>query len=259
MTRMIPWVFAIVFLSGLVLFGASDAQEPIIETRPTPFIMNEDHLASIRRRAEAGDVVAQTDLAGIYATHFSHPQDYAEAERWWRIAAEQGNVRGQLGLGLLYEQGNGVEQDYDEAARWFRKAAMQDDPSAMQMLGALYAKGLASPPEGAELTDWTQKAQEQRIADRERWHAERYASALSNYTRSAATDGPQAPMAMMELATLYADGRPWFPEDSVQAYKWLTIAMTSPTLKLDELGEQMTPDEIAEAERLAREWWDENR
>ena len=46
--------------------------------------------------------------------------DYAEALRWYRLAAEQGNVPSQVSLGFFYEFGEGVVQDYAEAARWYR-------------------------------------------------------------------------------------------------------------------------------------------
>ena len=42
-------------------------------------------------------------------------QDYAEAVKWYRLAAEQGTADAQNNLGYAYYYGNGVEQDYAEA------------------------------------------------------------------------------------------------------------------------------------------------
>jgi TonB family protein len=50
-------------------------------------------------------------------------QDYAEAVRWYKLAAEQGDVRAQFNLGFMYDKGQGVTQDYAEAVRWYKLAA----------------------------------------------------------------------------------------------------------------------------------------
>ena len=43
------------------------------------------------------------------------PPDYAEARKWYRLAADQGNADAQTILGLMYHFGQGVPQDYAEA------------------------------------------------------------------------------------------------------------------------------------------------
>ena len=65
-------------------------------------------------------------------------QDYAEAVRWYRLAAEQDYARGQTNLGFMYDNGHGVTQDYAEAVRWFRLAAEQDNATAQGNLGFMY-------------------------------------------------------------------------------------------------------------------------
>jgi uncharacterized protein len=52
-------------------------------------------------------------------------QDYAEAVKWYRLAAEQGNANAQYNLGVMYDNGDGVVQDYAEAVKWYRLAAEQ--------------------------------------------------------------------------------------------------------------------------------------
>ena len=51
------------------------------------------------------------------------PQDYAEAFKWWRLAAEQGDAKAQSNLGSLYEYGQGVLQDNVMAHMWYNLAA----------------------------------------------------------------------------------------------------------------------------------------
>lgn len=44
-------------------------------------------------------------------------QDFAEAARWYHMAAERGDANAQHNLGVMYDNGDGVNQDYAEAAR----------------------------------------------------------------------------------------------------------------------------------------------
>ena len=41
--------------------------------------------------------------------------------------AEQGNAAAQYNLGVMYDNGEGVPQDYAEAAKWYRLAAEQGE------------------------------------------------------------------------------------------------------------------------------------
>ena len=56
---------------------------------------------------------------------------------------------------------------------------------------------------------------------------------------------------------MYANGE-GVPQDYVQAHKWFDLAASrgidAARNKRDIVGERMTPEQIAEAQRLAREW-----
>ncbi len=55
---------------------------------------------ALRVRAEAGDAEAQVNLAFMYTAGLgTHPQDDAEAMRWYRLAADQGHAGAQYNLG----------------------------------------------------------------------------------------------------------------------------------------------------------------
>jgi hypothetical protein len=82
------------------------------------------------------------------------PQDYAEAERWWRLAAEQGDAVAQYNLGVMYYYGAGVERDRAEAARWYRLAAEQGDVDARTNLGWMYRYGEGVPKDYALAYMW---------------------------------------------------------------------------------------------------------
>ena len=51
--------------------------------------------------------------------------DYATALEEWLPIAEQGHAAAQKHLGTMYEFGQGVSQDYAEAVKWYRLAAEQ--------------------------------------------------------------------------------------------------------------------------------------
>jgi hypothetical protein len=44
--------------------------------------------------------------------------------------AKQGNISAQLNLGVMYERGQGVAKDYAEALKWYRLAAEQGNANA---------------------------------------------------------------------------------------------------------------------------------
>jgi len=58
------------------------------------------------------------------------------------------------------------------------------------------------------------------------------------------------------LGIMYWNGQ-GVPRDAVLAYMWLTLVATQEPdaeVQRDAAASEMTPDEIAEAQRLAREW-----
>lgn len=87
-------------------------------------------------------------------------QDYAEAAKWYRLAADQGLVAAMASLGYLYERGEGVPQDDDEAVKWTRKAADQGDAGAMFCLGEMHKLGNCAPKDFTEAVYWLRKAVE---------------------------------------------------------------------------------------------------
>ena len=77
------------------------------------------------------------------------PQDYAEAVKWYRLAADQGEASAQSDLGFMYAYGTGVPQDYAEAVKWYRLAAAQGEADAQYNLGLMYCKGQGVPQDYA--------------------------------------------------------------------------------------------------------------
>lgn len=155
--------------------------------------------------------------------------DFTAAMREWRPLAEQGHAEAQTHLGLMYAKGKGVPQDDAEAAKWLRKAAEQGHANAQVLLGMMYAKGRKGvPQDDAEAVKWVRKAAEQ---------------------------GLGAGQAILGLWYWVGMG---VPEDSIQAYAWLNIATAQGFMTekdKEEVAETMTREEIARAQKLAREYW----
>ena len=143
--------------------------------------------------------------------------------------AEQGDVKAQSELGLYCMIGKGMPKNIPEAYKWLRKAADQGDPNAQCNLGAYYAGEDGAPKDDVEGAKWVRKAAEQGY-----------------------------PAGQEDLGERYMNGR-GVPKDSVQAYMWLSLAAEkypTPLAKVtrDRLAKTMTPQQIAEAQKLSRDW-----
>ena len=104
----------------------------------------------LKKRAEAGDVDAQSSLGVMYDNGTGVPEDDVEAVKWYRLAADQGDANAQGLLGLMYANGNGVPEDYIEAVKWYRLAADQGHRDAQSLLGAMYYFGDGVPEDYVE-------------------------------------------------------------------------------------------------------------
>jgi uncharacterized protein len=161
--------------------------------------------------------------------------DFATALQIWRPRATQGVAFAQFNLGLMYYSGQGVPQDYAEAAKWYRLAADQGNPDSQNTLGTMYEGGLGFPQDYAEAAKWYRLAAEQ-----------------GNAT------------AQFNLGFLYYSGQ-GVPQDYVQAHMWVDLAASRfPPSAIEDrdqaahnrdiVASKMTPAQIAEAQKLAREW-----
>lgn len=177
--------------------------------------------------------VAAQDVQKGYEAY--ERDDYATALHEWKPLAEQGDAETQSNLGVMYLNGRGVPQDYAEALKWFRKAAEQGYAAGQSNLGTMYYNGQGVPADAAEAAKWFRKAADQGDA-----------TALNN------------------LGTMYYLGV-GVPHDFVQAHKWYNLAASRFTASekvendeavrlRDDVAKHMTAAQIAEAQKLAREW-----
>jgi uncharacterized protein len=156
--------------------------------------------------------------------------DYATALRFLAPLAEKGDAEAQFKLGTMYDNGEGVQQDYAEALKWYRLAADQGNAFAQFALAYLYEWGRGVPQDNVEAVKWYRLAADQGNV-----------------------------LAQSNLGYIYESGL-GVPQDLVQAHMWFSLVKSFLTFSsegfesVDRVAEQMTPDQIAEAQRLAREW-----
>lgn len=99
-------------------------------------------VAALESRAEAGDAVAQYDLAVEHLRSNPAAPDYNSAIKWLSASAAQGNVDAEFLLGYLYEHGEGTERNYAKAAGNYQAAAGKGHAAAANNLASLYHRGM---------------------------------------------------------------------------------------------------------------------
>ncbi|MGO9066610.1 MAG: tetratricopeptide repeat protein [Myxococcaceae bacterium] len=106
-------------------------------------------LTVTRHKAEAGDAIAQFDLARAYIYgEGGVAVDPKEGLRWLRKSTDQGYVGAEYAMGYIYQTGSeGLPKDQHEAAKWFVKAARQQNKKSQDQLLDMVAKGLISAHE----------------------------------------------------------------------------------------------------------------
>ena len=202
-----------------------DARVPSDTSKTGPHTTGDsgNQAAHARRSAEeCFDRGLQYDDAG----------NHVNALEWYRKAADQGYAVAQVILGWHYHTGEGVPQDDAEAVRWFRLATDQGHAQAQYRLGVAYRDGDGVRQDDAESVRWFRLAAEQGRAD-----------------------------AQHDLACSYRDGN-GVPQDYVQAHMWYSLSASQSSeaewgnraKNRDLTAQRMTPDQLAEAQRLAREW-----
>jgi hypothetical protein len=96
--------------------------------------------------AERGVAAAQNNIGGIYemgCPSAGIQKDYAQAFRWYSLAAKSNYPMGMRNVGLYYQQGLGVERNEAAARDWYTTAARWGNERAKRDLEAM---GVPVPP-----------------------------------------------------------------------------------------------------------------
>jgi TPR repeat protein len=185
------------------------------------------------RLVAPGSAGPSLDAEAAYAAY--DKGDHARALRLAQPLAEQGDARAQSLVGLIYYIGRGALRDDAKAVTWLRLAADQGDAAAQFRLGLVYSEGQGVPQDHAEAAKWYRLAADQRH-----------------------------PQAQYNLGLLYATGE-GVEQDHVRAHMWFNLAVaqfpasdaryrTAAVNRRDVMANKLTREQVAEAQKLAREW-----
>ena len=151
--------------------------------------------------------------------------EYEKAVKWFTLSAKRGVASAQSNLGVMYKHGQGVTQDYKQAVKWFRLAAEQGVAISQYELGLFFQNGKGVIQDYKQAVKWLKLAAEQ-------GHADAQFSLSGHYYGS----------------TL---------NDIVYAHMWSNIASSnnaeSALTFRDVIAKEMSKEQIAEAQKLARE------
>jgi TPR repeat protein len=194
-------------------------------------------VTELRQRAESGDTEAQSSLGQAYDFGQGVQQSYAEAFKWYQMAADHGDTKAQNNLGSFYQYGLGVATNYSQAASLYKQAAAQGLLMAESNLGYMYDNGLGVPVDKVTANLWYRRAADQ-------GYPEAMLNLGINYTRSG--EGVERDLSQ---AYMWIDCARWLTQFSHNMHtKWRIRSV------LDDLEQHMTPEQIREGERLSKEW-----
>ena len=128
----------------------------------------------------------------------------------------------------MFETGHGVPENATEAVRWHRLAGKQGLAPAQSRLGFIYDNGQGVPEDDSEAVRWYRLAAEQGDL-----------------------------LGQFGLGLMYGSGD-GVPEDLVFSYMWFNLSAAQGNeyaqTNKDVIEQRMTREQIAEAQRLSREW-----
>ncbi len=154
--------------------------------------------------------------------------DYQTSFKELNPLAGKGNADAQYYLANMYFDGKGVTQDYKQAVSLFRKAAEQEHVGAQTLLAIMYFDGKGVTQDYKQAFHWYKKAAE--LGEEK---------------------------AQYNLGVMYSKGQ-GVTQDYVMTHKWFNIAGANgdaEAAKSRNIVEKlMTPQQIAKAQDLAREW-----
>ncbi len=206
-------------------------------------------IAWYRKAADQGLALALNNLDED-AEAAVNRNDFATAIRIMRPLADQGNARAQRLLGMMYNAGWGVPKDDAEALKWFRRAANQGDGDAQASLGAQYRDGTGVPQDYVHAYMWFILAAqtEEPAVNITAQNMDLLPARRQAYNIDATRPTELQPWQVLMLKGARAFNCPEGPgrDRCVKVYGYL--------INLDTLALRMTPAQIAEAQKLAREW-----
>lgn len=165
------------------------------------------------------------------------------------ILAEYAGASTQYKLGEVYANRDSVSSDWAEAVRWSHLYGSRNS----------WVKSGRAVPDFGEFQEQRRQALEAIFPDWVESVFPNWVEAEKRYRRAANLGMADA---MARLGVMYAGGRPGVSQDNVQAHVWYGLAASRLAPERlgrvvefrDFLADQMTVDQLSEAERLSREF-----
>jgi len=120
----------------------------------------QEAIASLMRRAEAGEPAAMTEVGRIYEIGDVFTPNLHLSVQWYQKAALAGDAQAMYRLAWKYETGTGTVKDIAQARSWYQKSAEAGNAGGMGGMAAFHFQGQmaggTSDPVGTQI--WLDKA-----------------------------------------------------------------------------------------------------
>ena len=154
--------------------------------------------------------------------------EWEQAAKELKPIADGGHSQAQFLMGTMYASGEGVEGSMGEALRYYRLSAEQDNGEAQNALAFTFRVGNGVQQSYENAAAWYRKAANRGIGD-----------------------------AQYNMGSLHAAGL-GVEQSYVEAFKWFSLAaahgIDQAVIALFFSIENLTEEQIAEAQRLATDW-----
>lgn len=196
------------------------------------------------KAAESGHIRARSMMGVQYINGQAVEKDLKKGVEYISSAARSGNVSAIHMMGFLHYHGEGVEKDLNKAASFYQAAALGGDNAATKRLEDLANAGepMAATLYGLLLKDGSGGVQ----ADAKR---------AAQLVKTAADNN--IPLAQYEISLAYGAGQ-GFEQDYLMAHMYANLAASQSYAgaekRRDTWAQLMTSEQIAEAQKMAREW-----
>lgn len=207
---------------------------------------------------EAGDGEGAFYLGRLFELGLGTEQDEMRAANLYSAAAESGSTKAQVRLGLMYHEGRVLLRDYDEGTRLLCEAADAGDSDGQLNCGLAYRAGRGVEQDDTVALSYWERAAEQgnilamNVLGQTSISAGNMEQA-ANYLKQSADLGNAG--GMYEYAKLLMIGS---SPDPVTAYSYANLAvvrgLADAGLLRDEIEAQLSAEQIAQGQALARAW-----
>jgi hypothetical protein len=144
-------LFDMKLVGGISVLCAVGLAAPVRAALDTPVVETPEAMAAY---AEAGDPIAQYNLALSYRLGKFGPPDAAKAISWYQKAADAGVAEAQFNLGVSLMQGEGMAKDEKTGVKWLYLAASQGLFEAQLALIRSYSKGIGVEANAEKAFTW---------------------------------------------------------------------------------------------------------